>query len=84
MNVRFDLAKVVDANGLLEALFEKKCRPTTRWLLQQRKAGRIPYSRCGRLVFYDPVKVRAVLFGKDSSGDPAQPPDEQKRTSHPL
>ena len=65
-NAKQDAAKLVDATRLLEVLFDKSCRPTTRWLLQQRHAGRIPFKRCGRLVFYDPDEVRAALFTGDS------------------
>jgi hypothetical protein len=69
MKVTTDTSKLVDGTGLLENMFEKSCRPTARWLLEQRKTGRIPFTRCGRLIFYDPVRVRAALFSGDSSGD---------------
>jgi hypothetical protein len=64
MNVKIDTTKLVDAKGLLDALFDRTCRPTTRWLLEQRKTGRIPYTKCGRLIFYDCNKVHEALFPK--------------------
>jgi len=71
MKVITDTSKLVDGNGLLESIFDKHCRPTERWLLEQRRAGRIPFTRCGRLVFYDPVRVRAALFSGDSGSHSA-------------
>ncbi len=54
--------KLVDAVGLLEILFEKKNRPSLRWLRNQQ--NNLPHAKIGRLVFFDPEQVRAKLFPK--------------------
>jgi len=64
--------KLVDASGLLTALFEERCRPSLRWLRDQQKVGAIPCKRLGRLVFFDPEEVRAALAVAHS--EPAQNP----------
>ncbi len=56
--------KLVDAPALLEILFEKKSRPSLRWLRNQQADGKIPFAKIGRLVFFDPEQVRAKLFPK--------------------
>lgn len=55
------LGRLVDAKGLLEALFADGCRPSLRWLRTQQKRRAIPSCRIGRLVFFDPDAVRAAL-----------------------
>jgi hypothetical protein len=54
--------KLVDGKTLLETLFAKNCRPCLKWLRNQQRAGKIPSAKIGRLVFFDPVKVRQALF----------------------
>jgi hypothetical protein len=54
--------QLVDGKTLLETLFAKNCRPCLRWLRNQQRAGKIPYTKIGRLVFFHPVKVREALF----------------------
>lgn len=58
--------QLVDASGLLKALFEEDCRPSLRWLRDQQKAGTIPCRRLGRLVFFDLDEVRAALAAAHS------------------
>jgi hypothetical protein len=53
--------QLADGPTLLEILFPKKCRPTLRWLREQQSNRTIPFIRIGRLVFFDPVTVRAAL-----------------------
>ncbi len=53
---------LVNNKELLELLFpNKESRPSLRWLEEQRYSKLIPFCRIGRLVFFDPVKVRAAL-----------------------
>jgi len=52
---------LVDAEGLLRAIFPPECRPSRRWLDRQKKARRIPFIKLGGLVFYSPEKVRMAL-----------------------
>lgn len=54
-------ARLVDANKLLEELFEAECRPTLRWLREQTARRAIPFVKLGRLVFFDVAKVREAL-----------------------
>lgn len=58
------LGKLRDAKGLLETLWDESCRPSLRWLRTQQKRRAIPSCRIGRLVFFDPDAVRAVLNGR--------------------
>jgi len=46
---------------LLEVLFEESSRPTLRWLRDQQKNRRIPFTKIGRFVFFVPAQVRAAL-----------------------
>lgn len=55
--------RLVDAKGLLSALFDKSCRPSVRWLREQQRKNAIPFVRIGRLVFFDIERVKAALFG---------------------
>ena len=55
-------AKLVDAKGLLDALFDESCRPSLRWIRDQQRRRAIPFVRIGRLVFFDVSQVRARLF----------------------
>jgi len=54
-------SQLVDAHGLLEALFDPACRPTVRWVRQMQAQRRIPYLKIGRLVRFDLVQVRHAL-----------------------
>lgn len=54
-------ARLLNAEQLLEALFEPDARPSTRWLRMQTKAKSIPFIRIGRLIFFDLEMVRASL-----------------------
>ncbi|MDP0499364.1 MAG: hypothetical protein Q7P63_04610 [Verrucomicrobiota bacterium JB022] len=56
-----DSAKLVDAQGLLEALFEPGCRPSVRWLRQMQAQRTIPYIKIGHLVRFDVEQVRDAL-----------------------
>ena len=58
--------KLVDAPGLLAALFEEKSRPSLKWLRRLTKARAIPAIRVGRLIFYDLDIVRAKLVAKNT------------------
>ena len=56
--------RLVDASQLLEILFEENSRPCVRWLREQTRARSIPYLKIGRLIFFDPVNVKAHLDAK--------------------
>jgi hypothetical protein len=53
--------RYVAAPKLLEILFEDDCRPSLRWLREKQAARKIPFVKIGRLVFFDPVAVKAAL-----------------------
>ena len=53
--------KLVDANGLLDALFESSCRPSFRWLRQMQAQRKIPYIKIGHLVRFDVKAVKLAL-----------------------
>jgi hypothetical protein len=57
-----ETGKLVDAKGLLDALFDESCRPSLRWVRDQTRSRAIPFVRIGRLVFFDVAQVRARLF----------------------
>jgi len=54
-------SKLVDAHGLLEALFDANSRPSLRWLRQMQAQRKVPYCKIGHLVRFDIEKVRAAL-----------------------
>ena len=56
--------RYVDANKLLELLFDEASRPSLRWIRDQQKARRLPFAKIGRLVFFDPVACKAALDAK--------------------
>lgn len=56
--------QLVDAIGLLNALFDKESRPSLRWVRDQQKLRRIPYIKCGRFVRFDVGEVRRALADK--------------------
>ncbi|MGN6556132.1 MAG: hypothetical protein ACTHLW_20680, partial [Verrucomicrobiota bacterium] len=49
----------VRAEKLLEILFTDDARPSLRWLRDQQAKRAIPFTRVGRLCFFDPVAVKA-------------------------
>lgn len=53
--------KLVDANGLLETLFDKSSRPSLRWVRQMQAQRKIPYVKIGHLVRFDVEEVRQAL-----------------------
>lgn len=53
--------KLVDAHGLLEALFDETSRPSLRWLRQMQAQRKIPYVKIGHLVRFDVANVRQAL-----------------------
>ncbi len=53
--------KLVDAQGLLIALFDEDSRPSLRWVRQMQAQRRIPYLKIGHLVFFDIDEVRDSL-----------------------
>jgi hypothetical protein len=53
--------KLVSGKQLLELLFEEASRPSLRWLRMQQKRRALPYIKIGRLVRYDPLRVREIL-----------------------
>jgi hypothetical protein len=55
---------LVDAKGLLAALFTEDCRPTVRWLRTQTKNRNIPFIKLGGLVFFNVEAVRDTLEKK--------------------
>lgn len=54
-------AKLVDAKGLLEALFDERSRPSVRWIRQKTAHRVVPFVKIGRLVRFDVNEVRAAL-----------------------
>jgi hypothetical protein len=56
--------RYVDANKLLEILFDEASRPSLRWLRDQQKARSLPFAKIGRRVFFDPVIVKAHFDAK--------------------
>lgn len=57
-------SRYVDAEKLLEILFDEASRPSLRWIRDQQKARRLPFAKIGRLVFFDPVACKAALDAK--------------------
>lgn len=53
--------KLVNADGLLEALFDEHSRPSLRWLRQMQSQRKIPYVKIGHLVRFDVQQVRDAL-----------------------
>ena len=56
-----DLSKLVNVNGLIEALWAPENQPTPRTVWNWVREGEVPCIRIGRSVFFDPAAVRAVL-----------------------
>ena len=59
-------ARYVDAEKLLEILFDEASRPSLRWIRDQQKARRLPFAKIGRLVFFDPIACKAALDAKSA------------------
>jgi hypothetical protein len=57
----------VDGPTLLEILFPAECRPTLRWLRDRQANRSIPFVKIGRLVFFNPAKVRETLDLQETS-----------------
>ncbi len=57
-------ARLVNARGLLEALFDEESRPSLRWVRQMQVQRKLPYLKIGHLVFFDVEKVRIALEEK--------------------
>ena len=53
--------KLVNAQGLINALFEEDARPSLRWLRDMQAQRRIPYIKIGKFVRFDVDEVRAAL-----------------------
>lgn len=53
--------RLVDADGLLDALFEPACRPSIRWLREMQAQRKIPYIKMGHLVRFDITEVQNSL-----------------------
>lgn len=53
--------KLVDAEGLLLALFDDNSRPSLRWVRQMQTQRIIPYLKIGHLVRFDVEKVKLAL-----------------------
>ena len=63
-----DISKLVDAEELLNVVWTDKSRPSLRWLRGQVGERKIPFTRIGRLIFFDPELVRqhlAVTLGHE-------------------
>jgi hypothetical protein len=57
-------SRLVNADGLLEAAFDKNTRPSLRWLREQTKKKALPFIRISGRVFFDVEQVRTVLAGR--------------------
>ena len=55
------LPQYVGAQKLLEIIFDADCRPSLRWLREQQAMRKLPFVKIGRLVFFDPIAVKAAL-----------------------
>lgn len=54
-------AKLVNAERLLEALFDEESKPSLRWLRQMQAQRVIPYYKLGHLVRFKVEEVREAL-----------------------
>lgn len=53
---------LLNAEGILNAVWpDPSSRPSLRWMREQQAKRTLPYVKCGRLVFFDPAKVRQAL-----------------------
>jgi hypothetical protein len=58
------MSQLVDAEGLLAALFDEKCRPKLLWVRERQRDRSIPYIKVGRRVFFDVEEVRNALHAR--------------------
>ncbi|MGK0239959.1 MAG: hypothetical protein ACI92G_003442 [Candidatus Pelagisphaera sp.] len=54
-------SKLVDAQGLLDALFHKDCQPSLRWVREMQAKGIFPYYKIGGKVYFDVSEVMSAL-----------------------
>jgi len=54
-------AGLVNAQGLLSALFAEPNRPTTRWLRRQQQLGIVPFYKVGHFTLFDVDECRSVM-----------------------
>lgn len=59
-------SQYVRAEKLLKILFDDDARPSMRWIRYQTAKRSIPFTRIGRLVFFDPVAVKRELDSRIS------------------
>lgn len=53
---------LLTADELLKAIWPNpQSRPSLRWLRSQQSRRTLPYVKCGRLVYFDPAKVRQSI-----------------------
>lgn len=65
MNTTTSEKELVGKKVLLERLFPNEAdRPTTRWLDMQCRAGKIPFIRLGRLIYFDVAQVHAAITAR--------------------
>ena len=60
--------RYVDANQLLEVLFDEGSRPSLRWVRDQQRNRTLPFCKIGRRVFFDPLLVKQHLDAKAMKG----------------
>jgi hypothetical protein len=53
--------QLVDAPGLLNALWHCEARPSLRWLRSQQRRRTVPYIKISGRVFFSPAAVRTAL-----------------------
>jgi hypothetical protein len=61
MNEKTGSGKLLNAQQLLDQLFDAESKPSLRWLREQTRARSIPFVRIGHLVFFDLDIVRSAL-----------------------
>lgn len=57
--------KLLNAQKLLDQLFDAESKPSLRWLREQTGARAIPFVRIGHLVFFDLEMVRTALANRN-------------------
>lgn len=60
----FDVERFVDAEGLLQSLFDDSSRPTVRWVRDMQKQRKIPHYKVGKLIRFVPSEVMEALRRK--------------------
>ena len=61
MEEQIEERKLVDAHGLLDALFDETSRPSLRWIRQMQVQRKFPYYKLGHLVRFDVDEVKKVI-----------------------